>query len=70
MLHAFYTNRVKLTDTKTGNDTQIETEGVLYINNYLISSLYFLFLSPPSSLLSLSLSCFLLQALAVCCVLL
>jgi hypothetical protein len=28
MLHAFYINRVKLAGTKTGNDTQIGTEGV------------------------------------------
>jgi hypothetical protein len=28
MLHVFYTNRVKLAGTKTGNDTQIGTEGV------------------------------------------
>jgi hypothetical protein len=28
MLHAFYTNRVKLTGTKTENDTQLEIEGV------------------------------------------
>jgi hypothetical protein len=28
MLHAFYTNRVKLADTKTENDIQLGTEGV------------------------------------------
>jgi hypothetical protein len=30
MLHAFYINRVKLAGTKTENDTQLGTEGVLF----------------------------------------